>query len=454
MILESERIKVVKESEDTFALVIERVTIQDSGSYSVVASNALGQMSDFWQMVANAPPAFLKELLKTSQVDEGEAITFQVQVEGNPMPSVKWSVFFRFGRPFLLIDLTANNVPPFFKRCQRRVKDGKELVHDGKSISIKEDGSIHSLSVSGVKRSDTGKYSCVITNPHGAKEDSSELKVRCQPEIKQSLKDVEAKEGDKDVAFVLKADGYPEPKIKWFIDEVEITEERKEFSRTRDPVAGTYSLVLKEIRSDLSGKYTVQLSNELGSVKSSAVLSVQYPPKLEEALKETRVEEGKSATLKVKCSGLPEPTAKWFKDGVDVTAGSDARIEMGKKKEAGTWSLTVDKCTALDQGSYAVQLTNALGDVTSNCALFVDCKFFDPFSILFSSCRQSKFLLDVFCFSNAAKPKILSDNVSAKEVYEEEEIVYEVRVSGQPKPQATWYVVLSPFVLTSDDNTK
>ena len=88
MIIESERIKVVKESEDTFALVIERVTIEDSGSYSVVASNALGQMSDFWQMVANAPPAFLK----TCQVDEGEATTFQVQVEGNPMPTVKWSV--------------------------------------------------------------------------------------------------------------------------------------------------------------------------------------------------------------------------------------------------------------------------------------------------------------------------------------------------------------------------
>lgn len=92
MVIESERIKVVKESEDTYALVIERVKIEDSGSYSVVASNSLGQMSDFWQLVANAPPAFLKELLKTREADEGEAITFQVQVEGNPMPSVKWYV--------------------------------------------------------------------------------------------------------------------------------------------------------------------------------------------------------------------------------------------------------------------------------------------------------------------------------------------------------------------------
>lgn len=90
MIIESERIKVIKESDDTYSLLIERVTIEDSGSYSVVATNPLGEMSDFWQMIANAPPFFLKQLLKNMETEEGESITFQVQVEGNPKPTVKW----------------------------------------------------------------------------------------------------------------------------------------------------------------------------------------------------------------------------------------------------------------------------------------------------------------------------------------------------------------------------
>ena len=57
-----------------------------------------------------------------------------------------------------------------------------------------------------------------------------------------------------------------------FIDEVAITEERKEFVRAQEN--GKYSLTVKEVRSDLSGKYTVQVSNALGSVKSSGLLSV------------------------------------------------------------------------------------------------------------------------------------------------------------------------------------
>ena len=123
--------------------------------------------------------------------------------------------------------------------------------------------------------SDAGKYSCVISTAHGAKEDTSDLKVRCKPEITQSLKDLEAKSGEKDVSFVLQANAYPEPKIKWFVDEIEITEERKEFSRDDDPANGTYSLILKEVKSELSGKYTAQVTNALGQAKSSALLSVQ-----------------------------------------------------------------------------------------------------------------------------------------------------------------------------------
>ena len=41
-----------------------------------------------------------------------------------------------------------------FSRC----KEGKEVKHDGKQVIVKQDGGLHSLTLVGVKRGDTGAY--------------------------------------------------------------------------------------------------------------------------------------------------------------------------------------------------------------------------------------------------------------------------------------------------------
>ena len=55
---------------------------------------------------------------------------------------------------------------------------------------------------------------------------------------------------------------------------MEITEERKEFERTSDTETGKYTLTVKDVKKETAGKYVVQLSNDLGNVKSSANLKV------------------------------------------------------------------------------------------------------------------------------------------------------------------------------------
>ena len=61
----------------------------------------------------------------------------------------------------------------------------------------------------------TGKYSCVVTNQHGVNEDTSDFRVRTAPEIRQMLRDVEAREGQTDVVFTVQADAYPPPRVRW-----------------------------------------------------------------------------------------------------------------------------------------------------------------------------------------------------------------------------------------------
>ncbi len=48
------------------------------------------------------------------------------------------------------------------KICSQRVKDGKELVHDGKQVLIKQEGGLHTCTVNGVKRCYTGKSSFIV----------------------------------------------------------------------------------------------------------------------------------------------------------------------------------------------------------------------------------------------------------------------------------------------------
>lgn len=107
-------------------------------------------------------------------------------------------------------------------------------------------------------------------------------------------------------------------------------------------------------------------------------------PKIEQQLKDVTIEEGKSASLTLKASGLPEPTVKWFKDGNEVSA--DARIKI--KKEAGSYSMSVDKCTAKDQGTYEAKILNSLGEASAKCTVTVDCKFLtDPYLLMTSNVK-------------------------------------------------------------------
>lgn len=91
-------------------------------------------------------------------------------------------------------------------------------------------------------------------------------------------------------------------------------------------------------------------------------------------MKDICIEEGKNATLKIKCVGLPEPTVTWTKEGVEVVA--DARIKIQKAADS-TYSLTLDKCVIQDQGFYGVKFANALGQISASCNLSVDCKQID-----------------------------------------------------------------------------
>lgn len=55
-----------------------------------MASNEISQTSEFWKFVVSSPPQFLKTMKKSVEAREEDTIIFDVKVQGDPKPEVKW----------------------------------------------------------------------------------------------------------------------------------------------------------------------------------------------------------------------------------------------------------------------------------------------------------------------------------------------------------------------------
>ncbi|CAG0879560.1 unnamed protein product [Cyprideis torosa] len=336
LIMESERVKVVKESDESFTLLIQRVMLEDSGSYSIVASNEIGQMSDFFQLTANSPPQFHRRLKKLVEAREEDDIEFEVDVRGNPAPKIKW----------------------FHK--------DKELTESGNVAFSKKGDSIHVLKIKGISRKDMGKITCRVSNEHGEDEDTSQLKVFCKPEVQKPLTDMTVKEGDK-VDLECGIEAYPEPKITWYHEETEITEVKKEYTKLSKE--GIYNLIMEEIQEEMAGKYLIQAWNDLGKAESSGNVNVKFRPKVITSLENCERDETQEAVFTVRAKGNPAPSAEWFDNkGKKIAPSDHYKIE----EDGDSYTLRIPDTTGADSGEYSVILTNEIDILEIKATLLVN----------------------------------------------------------------------------------
>ncbi|XP_066256138.1 obscurin isoform X9 [Euwallacea similis] len=329
-IKKSERIEIIKEGEK-HSLVMEKTAISDTGSYSIVASNELAQVSQFWKVDVHSKPKIMEKLGPDKVVAQGQDLELKVKVQAEPKAEVKW-----------------------FK--------GDEEIHSSEHYVIKEDGDVYLLRITGAVTTDASKYKFKALNIHGSGEDVVQVDVKKPPKIIQGLQDMTVTEKDKNVCLDVKMEAFPKPQVKWYLDEVELKESRAEF--TRQESDDGVQLVIKEVSSELSGHYTCKLSNECGAAETSAKLTVNCAPKIIRHLKDTTVVEGAELHLEVEVDACPPPAVKWLRNGREVT--TDARIKITRDKQRyETFHLAVNLIKYEEQGEYEVIVTNTLGTISS-----------------------------------------------------------------------------------------
>lgn len=275
---ESERIKF-SVAENYYLIKIAGTELTDTGTYSVIASNEISQASALWNLTVSAPPILLKTLDKEVIVDEREDIELSIKSDSFPPPTVRW------------------------------LRDGKPINKGDSRIKIIDDGNNHTLKIHGANRDDTAKYSVELENEHGTITADSQVNVNCAPQLKHRLKNITVSEGDENVELTVTSDGYPDPKIKWYLDGVEITESRNEFIQKQD--GEDYKLIIKNVTTDLQGKYSCKLKNSYGEDSSECDITVNCKPRILKPLVDMEVDEGNSLTLNIEVYSVPEPEVIW-----------------------------------------------------------------------------------------------------------------------------------------------
>ncbi len=202
------------------------------------------------------------------------------------------------------------------------------------------------LTIDPITQADFGAYTVQVANAKGTRtSDPANLTVQGAPEITVQPFSVDAILGSS-ATFVVEATGDDPLTYQWFKDGVAI------------PGATADQIVIDPVVAGSVGVYHVVVTNAKGSATSAnALLTIvtQVAPQITRQPGSQTVALGTAASFSVTATGTPSPTFQWYKNGVAVVGATSS-------------TLTIPTVALVDEGTYYVVVTNALGAVASNNA--------------------------------------------------------------------------------------
>ncbi|XP_027560313.1 hemicentin-1 isoform X2 [Neopelma chrysocephalum] len=315
-------------------LQIAHSRLLDSGTYTCIASNVEGEAQKTYVLSIQVPPNIIgSEMPSEVSVLLGESIQLVCSAQGVPTPDLQW------------------------------LKDGKTVVSDDlQRIRVTPDGS--TLNISRALSSDTGKYTCVATNPAGEEDRIFNLNVYVPPAIANSKAEAEELTALLDTSLNIEctASGTPPPQLHWLKNGLPLSVS----SQIRLLSAGQV-LRLARVQISDTGVYTCVASNRAGVDNKHYNLQVFVPPSLDNAggTEEVTVLRGNAAAMECLADGSPAPSVTWFKDdhplglGAHLTSSNQGMVLHLVRAEPG------------DTGTYTCVASSAAGDASKRFILSV-----------------------------------------------------------------------------------
>uniref|UniRef100_A0A0K8UMS0 Regulatory protein zeste n=1 Tax=Bactrocera latifrons TaxID=174628 RepID=A0A0K8UMS0_BACLA len=301
------------------------------------------------------PPVFTKKI-QPCRVFENEQAKFEVEFDGEPMPTVKWY---------------RENFP---------IKNSPDLqIHtfSGKSILI----------IRQVFVEDSAVFSCIAENRGGTAKCSANLVVEerrragkgglTPPSFVNVIQSTTVATGQL-ARFDAKVTGSRPMDVYWLKNGQKVQPSIKFKMLEEDNV---YTLLIIEPFAEDSGRYECVAVNVAGEARCDADCIVQSPtkpdkpttpgsekpPHIVEKLKSQSVEEGSKVIFRCRIEGKPTPTARWLR-GENIVKPS-RYFQMTRQGEY--YQLVVSEAFPEDEGTYKCVAENKLGSIQTSAQLKV-----------------------------------------------------------------------------------
>lgn len=358
-------------------LTIYEASIENSGSYQLVASNLEGQTStDCYVTVKEVAPAVktvqpsIQLFLKDVSVFEKQQIRLDCIIVGLPEPEVIW---LHNNNPVK----ESNDVKLFFHgdHCTLFIKE-----------AFKEDSG--HLNSAGEASSECTVTVTPLNITEAAIERSSVERAGIvasymPPKFDKLLDDNFAIEGES-CELQCSLDSGPLPEIKWYLNNKEIIFDDRVRAESRED--GTLKLIIASARPDDKGVYTVKATNSTGVAKCFSHLIVKssskngvdlHTPKAVEdklicpTFKQLFADQciGFEETAKFECIivGKPTPKIKWYFNDQPVQ-GHDFLVSTSGDRQV----LMIPKVTSINEGKISCIAENEAGRATCVAVLTLD----------------------------------------------------------------------------------
>lgn len=367
-IYENERIKFVQTPDGAVKLIIENVSIDDKGVYTVKASNGSGDAKCFSHLIVKSvnttegqeiiqteidekliSPTF-KELFLNKTVHESDCTKFECIVVGKPTPKVKW--FF-------------NNEP----------------VH-GKDFLVSTSGDRQVLTIPEVNQNTVGKISCVAENEVGKATCVAHLSLFQDPSLpfatSHSMEE-QHNTGSSQVTIKKQVfsssssshtstieNGVPKTQIHSVSSHFETpliteTKQSSEYHQAND------------LPSTLHQKSVASFINTTGSTVSNVpkITRKNIAPRFVSPLIGKIVDQGSDVHLEGIVDGYPSPEIKLTKNGEDLF---DLEGHVNIRRELNKITVDLKNVGIKDAGRYTCVANNAAGTSTSTADVVVKSK--------------------------------------------------------------------------------